>query len=199
MGTDKALVEFHGKPLVAHALRILREAGLSAAIAGAQPTLQPDAPLIADSEPGLGPLGGVCAAMSSTRVRWSVFIPVDLPLLPASLVEYLLKHARATGRAITLASSAGFTQTFPAVVDRAALPGLQAELDAGRAGCFSASSAASAGLGQVVDTVFVEPLAQSGQVAHPDGLPPALWFLNINSPEDLLLAEAEWKNGARRP
>jgi molybdopterin-guanine dinucleotide biosynthesis protein A len=190
MGRDKALVEFRGQPLVAHALAILREAGLSAVIAGAQPTLGTFAPIVEDREPLLGPLGGVCAAMASATARWAVFVPVDLPLLPAALVRYLLNSARVRGRAITLASVAGFAQTFPAVVDRVALPGLRAELDAGRLGCFSAFRAAAAGLEQTVDAVSAEFLAQSDQVSHPDGLPAARWFFNFNSPQDLREGEA---------
>jgi molybdopterin-guanine dinucleotide biosynthesis protein A len=203
MGTDKALVEFRGQLLVVHALEILRGAGLSAAIAGAQPTAQPVlgtyAPLVPDREPGLGPLGGVCAAMASTTARWAVFVPVDLPLLPPSVVQYLLNQARATGRAITLASVEGFTQTFPAVVASAALPSLQAELTAGRRGCFSAFQAAAAGLEQSIDVISAELLAQSGHVSHPEGLSAATWFLNINSADDLRPPEAEGKNGTRRP
>ena len=78
MGSEKALVEFRGRPLVVHALGILRGAGLSAAIAGAQPTAQPVletfASLVPDRKPDLGPLGGVCAAMASTNARWAVLL-----------------------------------------------------------------------------------------------------------------------------
>lgn len=217
MGTDKALVEFRGQPLIAHALQILRAAGLNASIAGVRPTAQPIlatyAPLIPDNESNLGPLGGVCAALASITAPsavfippgavfippWAVFIPVDQPLLPPALIQHLLHRAQATGNPITLASVEGFAQTFPAVVARAALPTLQAELDAGRAGCWAAFNAAAAALGQTVDVVPAEPLAQSGQVSHPEGLLPANWFLNINSAKDLLHAEIEWKNGTRRP
>jgi len=197
MGTDKALVEFCGQPLVAHALEILREAGLSAAIAGAQPALSTFAPVVPDDKPGLGPLGGVCAAMASTTAPWTVFIPVDLPLLPASLVQYLLNHACVTGKAITISSVAGFAQTFPAVIAQPAFLGLQAELETGRAGCFSAFKSAAAGLEQAIDVISVELLAQSGQVSHPEGLPAAIWFSNINSVEDLRLAETDRRNGPR--
>jgi molybdopterin-guanine dinucleotide biosynthesis protein A len=135
--------------------------------------------------------------MASNAARWAVFVPVDLPLLPASLIKYLLNHARGTGSAITLASVAGFVQTFPAVVDQAALTGLQAELAAGRAGCFSAFKAAAAALEQAIDVIYAESLGQSGQVSHPKGLPAANWFLNINSADDLRQAESDWQNGPR--
>jgi len=190
MGEDKALVRFGGQPLALRALHILREAGLSASFAGGADSLAGFAPVVEDSEAGLGPLGGICAALTSTSARWAVFLPVDLPLLPASLVAFLLDHARITGRAITLCSVNGFAQTFPAVVDRTALPALETELAAGRSGCFSALQAAAASLGQPVTILAVESLVQTGQIAHPDGLPAARWFLNVNAPYDLSRAKA---------
>lgn len=190
MGRDKALMEFGGEPLVARAIGIVREAGLEARIAGARAELDGFAPVIADAEPGRGPLGGICAALAACTEPRAVFLPVDLPLMPASLLGYLIRRAEVTQSAITLASIAGFAQTFPTVVDRAALPALQAELDAGRLGAFAALHGAAAAMGQRVQTVAVEYAAQSGQAAHPQGLPAALWFLNVNSPGELRRAEA---------
>ena len=199
MGRDKALLPFAGRPLVAHALSMLREAGLPASIAGANPSARASfasyAPVVEDAEPGLGPLAGICAAMSATSARHAVFLPVDLPLLPPSLLVFLLHHARITGRAVTVPSVNGYTQTFPAVLDQSALPALQAEFSARRRGCFSAFQAAAAGLGQPISAVAVELLAQSGQVAHLLGTPPALWFLNLNSPEDMERAGAFMERG----
>ena len=190
MGEDKALVRFGGQPLVLLALGVLREAGLTASLAGGADSLASFAPVVEESKPGLGPLGGICAALASMSARWAVFLPIDLPLLPASLVTFLLDHARITDRAVTLCSINGFAQTFPAVVDRAALAALETELTAGRAGCFSAFRAAAASLDQPVTVLAVETLVQAGQVAHPNDLPAACWFLNVNAPEDLSRAKA---------
>jgi molybdopterin-guanine dinucleotide biosynthesis protein A len=137
-------------------------------------------------------LAGICAALASTLVRHAVFLPVDLPFLPSSLLVFLLHHARITGRAVTVASVNGFDQTFPAVLSREALPALQFELAAGRGGCFSAFQAAAASLGQATSRVAVEFVAQSGHVAHSRGLPAAHWFLNLNSPAELERARARW-------
>ena len=189
MGRDKALVEFGGRKLVEHAVGILRQAGLPARIAGARPAaraqLEAVAPVVEDAEPGLGPLGGICSALGSTKARYAVFLPVDLPLLPASLLVFLLEQARSTGGAVTLASLGGFTQTFPAVLDRAVLPALRAELAAGRGGCFSGFAAAAERLGQPMVRVAVEAAAQSGKLSHPAGLPAERWFLDLDTPEDL--------------
>jgi molybdopterin-guanine dinucleotide biosynthesis protein A len=185
MGRDKALVQFAGKPLVAHALSILQRAGLPAAIAGAQSDLAAFAPVVNDTEPGRGPLAGVCVALASTAARYAVFLSIDLPFLPPSLLIYLLHHARITRSAVVVPSVAGFGQTFPAVLDRAVLPALQAALERGNGGCFAAFQAAAGSLSQEVSSVGVEVLAQSGQVTHLQGLPAAHWFLNVNSADDL--------------
>lgn len=199
MGRDKALLQFAGRPLVEHALDIFKQAGLSASIAGARPqahaTLEAFAPVVEDARSGLGPLAGICSALAASRAQFAVFLPADLPLLPVSLIVYLLQHAATTGRAVTLVSIGGFTQTFPAVLDRTVLPALQAELTAGRGGCFSAFQAAAEGLAQPISRVAVEPAAESGHVLHPLGLPPVRWFLDLDTPEDLELAEAISRRG----
>jgi molybdopterin-guanine dinucleotide biosynthesis protein A len=189
MGADKSFVLLNGQALVEHAVDILRKAGLPASIAGGQPALAALAPLIADHHSDLGPLSGICAALASTSACWAVFLPVDLPLLPASLVLNLLHHAKMTEMPITVPSVSGFSQTFPAILDRAVLSLLEKELQSGRRGCFSAFQAAAESLGQPMTVIPVEPLVQCGQISHPLGLPAARWFLNINTGQDLRRAE----------
>lgn len=197
MGRDKALLSFAGRPLIAHAISILHDAGLNASIAGAggelrslAPSLPCSPPVIDDHEPGLGPLAGICAALQSTTARMAVFLPVDAPFLPPSLVTCLVRHASITGRAVTVPTVSGFAETFPVVLDRAALPILKGEFEAGRNGCFSAFQAAASALNQAISSVAVELLAQSGQLSHPLGLAPFRWFLNLNDRATLGTAEA---------
>jgi molybdopterin-guanine dinucleotide biosynthesis protein A len=194
MGRDKAQLAFRGRPLIEHALTILAQAGLPATIAGAPPSarvsLEAFAPIIEDVSPGLGPLSGICAALAASSARYAVFLPIDLPLLPPSLLVFLLRYARITGAAVAVASLSGFAQTFPAVINRAALSALQNELNAGRHGCFAAFQAASRALDHPFRSVAVELLAQCGQVSDLQGRSPVHWFLNLNTPADLRRAEA---------
>ena len=190
MGRDKALLGFAGRPLIAWAVALLREAGLDTSISGERPDLAGFAPVIVDRVSQQGPLGGVCAALESMSGEWGVFVTVDVPLLPASLLSYLVERARATGAAVTLVSVGGEAETFPAVVSRAALPGLREQLESGRLKCFSAFRAAAESLGEKMDVVAAELLAQAGQVRHCAALPPAQWFLNVNTPEEFARAEA---------
>ena len=195
MGVEKALVEFRGRPLVENALEILCSAGISASIAGANSASAKSAfeafvPVVEDSEPGLGPLGGICAAMASTSAKWTVFVSVDLPFLPAPLVQFLVNHARVTGSVVTIASVTDIAQTFPVVLERSVLPGLRSQLVQGRRGCLSGFHAAAVGLCGKVTVVAAELLAQSGHVTDLGGLPAACWFLNVNAAEDLSRAKA---------
>jgi len=190
MGQDKALVPFAGRTLVEQAVETLRSAGLAVWIAGARLPLKRFAPVVNDSKPGLGPLGGICAALQAMTAHRAVFLPVDLPLVPGCLIELLLRHAEITGSAVTVTSVNGFVQTFPAVVDRRALPALRRELVAGRGGCFAGFQAAAASLGESVIVIPVEVVVQAGQLEHPKRLSSARWFLNVNSRPELEQAEA---------
>ena len=194
MGVDKATLEFNGQPLVAHSIRILQEAGLPVLIAGNRPDLKDCAEPVDDLGSPRGPLGGICGVLQVTSVTEAIFVPVDLPLLPPTLIKAMQEIAHVTGHAIVVPSVNGYTQTFPAVLNRAVLPVLRAELEAGRGGCFSAFNAAAKALNQCVHVVRTELLLQTGRLQHPHGLPVARWFFNINSMADLQRAQAIARN-----
>ena len=92
MGTDKSLLKLNGELLIEHALAIFRRAGLSAQIVGARCDLSQFSPVVPDHAPtaGLGPLAGICSAISASNSAYAVFLPVDMPLVPAALINYLL-------------------------------------------------------------------------------------------------------------
>jgi molybdenum cofactor guanylyltransferase len=187
MGTDKALVQLGGELLIARAVGILRDAGLPVTIAGARSTLSEYAPTIEDA--GDGPLSGICSALASTRAQYAVFLSVDMPLIPASLIRVLVDYARLMEAAVVFPSVNGFVETFPCVADRAVLPLLEFEAEAGNTGCRSALRAAAARLEKPLSIVRVENLVQSGHIEHSGALSPAFWFLNVNTPADLARAE----------
>ena len=189
MGRDKAFVEFNGQTLLARAVDTLKAAGLSVSVAGARADAPPQLdfypPVIADTVPDSGPLAGICAALRSTSLRYAVFLSVDMPLLPPSLITCMLHHARTTDAAITLPSISAFAQTFPVVIRRETLPVLDRELAAGHLGCHAAFRTAAAAAKESLSVLPVEILIQTGQISHPDALPAVRWFLNVNTPRDL--------------
>jgi len=192
MGHDKALTLLAGVPLVQHASNLLRSAGLEPRIAGAKSDLSSIAPTLPDdpNQSSLGPLSGICSALANSSAPRALFLPVDLPLLPASLIGYLIHHATVAQSAVTVVSVAGFIQTFPAIIDTAALPSLQSSLNSNDRNSLRAFRAAADILSRPFSVLPVELLLQAGQVSSPQALPPGVWFLNINTPQDLLQAEA---------
>jgi molybdopterin-guanine dinucleotide biosynthesis protein A len=191
MGSDKALLNFNGAPLIQHALGILQSAGLEARIAGARSDLSTFAPVVADesTSSGLGPLAGICAALDKGNTQFAVFLPVDLPLVPANLITYIVDHAVATESVITVLSQAGFVETFPVVIDRMVASELWNALNSDQHGCLSSFRAAARALGRPLSILPVELLVAAGQVFHLQGLPAHSWFHNVNSPGDLVYAE----------
>jgi molybdopterin-guanine dinucleotide biosynthesis protein A len=189
MGSDKALALFTGRPMIETALATLRAAGLSAEIAGSRSPLAAFAPEIPDtwSDVGgsVGPLGGVYTALSATRADWNVFLTVDTPLMPPSLLVCLLERARLTGSPVTAISLNGRLEPFPVVLHRDGLVTLDQFLRSGQRACHAAWRAICSGQSHMFQPVAVEYLTQCGQVFHAGDLPPALWFLNANTPADL--------------
>lgn len=191
MGQEKALIEVAGRPLLEHSLQILREAGIKPRIAGSKVNLSEFASVVADGpgDSGLGPLAGICCALSACTTRLGVFLPVDLPLIPPSLIEYLVHHAIVTDAAVTVVSVTGFVQTFPAVIDRAALGSFTETLHSGDRNCLKAFRAAGSVLPGGFSVLPLELLAQPGQVRQVRALHPGQWFLNVNTPDDLAVLD----------
>jgi molybdopterin-guanine dinucleotide biosynthesis protein A len=139
--------------------------------------------------PDLGPLSGICPAIEDCKARFAVLLPVDLPLLPPSLVRFLLHHAESTESAITVASIGGFVQTFPVVIDRKAGPALRTSLRSQDRKCLTAFRAAAEKLAKPMSVLAVESLIKGTQVTESRGLQTGDWFLGINTPGDLARAE----------
>src|ERR1039457_2185492 len=74
MGTDKALLQLAGKPLIAHAVAKLRRICADVHILGSKPALAAFAPLVPDLHPNCGPVGGMEAALAHSTQDWSLIL-----------------------------------------------------------------------------------------------------------------------------
>ncbi len=185
MGADKALELCAGKRLIQIALSALAEVDVTARIAGSRTSLSAFAVEIPDIFPNAGPMGGILSGLTASASALSLFLPVDLPLMPASLLANLLMRARITGAPVTATSLNGRLEPFPVVLHRSVLGPLTRLLQSGQTACHRAWQTIPAELESVADIVSVEILTQAGQCQHPLGLPPAIWFHSANTPSDL--------------
>lgn len=90
MGRPKALLDWHGRPLWQHLRDVLLTAGCTQVlVSGNFPVDIPAA--IADTTPGLGPLGGIATLAAPLESGATLLVvPVDLPLLDATTLRALL-------------------------------------------------------------------------------------------------------------
>lgn len=90
MGRDKAMIEVDGRPLVAHAVELLRPHVEELLIIGEPSRYASIAPLVlADDTPGLGPLGGILTALRYTWNDHLLVLACDMPNVNAVLIERL--------------------------------------------------------------------------------------------------------------
>jgi molybdopterin-guanine dinucleotide biosynthesis protein A len=185
MGSDKALALFGGVPLIQVAVNTLAGAGLPARIAGSRSALGAFAEEVPDAFPEAGPMSGIHAGLSASRAQWNLFLPVDLPLMPASLLACMLQRASLTGAPVTAIRLNGRLEPFPVVLRRDVLPHIARRLEEGNTACHKAWRTIPEELGVSLDEVSVESLIQCGHCRHPLNLPPVLWFQSTNTPEEL--------------
>jgi molybdenum cofactor guanylyltransferase len=193
MGQDKTLLRVAGRSLLELALDKLRALGLDASatprIAGTRPDLSSYAPVVPDLHPGCGPLSGIEAALAATTQPLNLFLPVDLPLLPARFLGWMLRRAEITGALVTVPRANGRPQPLCAVYHRDLLPGVTASVAAGNYKVMAVVTGAAQSRSQAIDVFDVELLASTYPEMHRfSPLPLYRWFHNCNTPEDITKA-----------
>jgi molybdopterin-guanine dinucleotide biosynthesis protein A len=110
MGQDKASVTLNGLTLLQHALAALREVCSDVAILGKQELYGALGPVYEDIFPGCGPLGGIHAALSSSKTKFNLIIAVDTPFLAPDFLSYLAERAFDSGAIVTTPEIDDYTQ-----------------------------------------------------------------------------------------
>jgi molybdopterin-guanine dinucleotide biosynthesis protein A len=187
MGQDKSLLPLAGSPLIEHALAKLRTLPLAAPprIAGARTNLSHYAQVVPDLHPGCGPLSGIEAALDVTTQPLNLFLPVDLPLLPAQFLNWMLWRAQTTGASMTVPRINGLPQPLCAIYHRNLLQPIRAALLAGN---YKVSALTPPS--EPIDVFDVETVASANQEMRGwSALPLFRWFHNCNTPEDMAAIE----------
>ena len=172
MGSDKAMVPLAGQPLAARvAARLAPQVAALAVSANGDPARLAflGLPVLPDTPPSRGPLSGVLRALLWARAQGAtalVTAAVDTPFLPADLAARLWAAGQGC---LTLARSDGRSHPTAAYWPIALSQDLQAFLASG-------------------ETPRMMSFVQRHDPAFADF--PAGSFSNLNSPADLIAAEA---------
>jgi len=134
-GVDKGLVDFAGKPMVAHAIaRLLPQVG--ALMINANQNRERYAafgyPVVADAIGGFaGPLAGLHAGLAAAGTRYVVTSPCDSPFLPTDLAERLATALQRASATLAVARTGEQPHPVFALVDRGVLTHLTQFLEGG--------------------------------------------------------------------
>ena len=90
MGTDKALLNWRGRPLYELAQSLARSLG-----AGQLLLSGPQVGGLPDRYPGQGPLAGIDACLQKAETDWVLMLPVDMPQLRAKTLAPLVAQKEA--------------------------------------------------------------------------------------------------------
>lgn len=135
MGTDKALLQLPtGETMLEHAMALGASVAREVCVVGPLERYASYAwagKIVEDVFPGRGPLGGIHAALSNTRTDWNLIFAVDMPLLTAALLRWLVDRAKEYEAVVTIPHAGGRLQTLCGVYRREFGAEAQKGLEAG--------------------------------------------------------------------
>ncbi len=171
-GSDKALVEVDGKPLVLRLVDAVSEAADRITLVGPPDRYeQIDLPIIPDTQEGIGPLAGIIAALQHTSALWNLILACDLPRFSAVFAEFLFTQAEAGGHDVVMpVSPEGLDEPLCAVYARSATTGILREIEKG-----------TRKITHALEGIVVRRIL-AGEYAHLD--PEGETFTNVNTPAD---------------
>ena len=185
MGRDKATLAFRGRPMVEMAVEKLRGVCAQVSIAGNRDDLAQYAPVVHEERVDCGPAAGIEAGLTACEQPWAMFIPVDVPLVPAELLRRWAQAvaARSGETTASFLRTGDVDQPAFCLVSRGQREAVSRVVGAG-VGSIRRILERSAG-----DRLWVADAAAFAPGANVERL-----FLNVNTAEELL--EAEWAEEA---
>jgi molybdopterin-guanine dinucleotide biosynthesis protein A len=184
MGRDKALLVVEGRALIEHMLDKLRRLGLDPRICGVRSDLAQFADVVPDNFSQSGPLAGIEGALAVSDSELNLFVPVDLPGLPAEFLRWLMERAETSHAVATIPRYGDRMQPLCAVYSRRLVEGLRESLAADRRKVVDGIRVAASGLGESIDAFDVECVAATAPAGWPAQALPGAWFRNVNTPAD---------------
>ena len=140
LGCPKALLMLGGETMIERQLRVLRSVTQRALVVGWPSDLLWPAkiknlsgvPRLPDSQPGKGPLEGICTALTHSRSEFNLFLGCDMPFVEPELLQFLCRRALESRADVTVPKShQRRLEPLCAVYRRRVLPEIRASLDAG--------------------------------------------------------------------
>jgi molybdopterin-guanine dinucleotide biosynthesis protein A len=190
MGADKATMLFRGRPMVEIAVETLRSVCAEVSIAGNREDLSTFAPVVMEERMEAGPGAGVEAGLRAATEEWVLFVPVDVPLVPAELLRRWCEEALRVGMSVSFLGILGWKHPVFCLLQRARLASFSQLLDAGERRLEVLLNLSASADGHASWMYDERDLYGYPDYRGPDEQTLASWFANVNTPEELAAAEA---------
>ena len=118
MGSDKALLVFREHTLLGRVLKTAAAVAGQVVIVGPRERYAKYGVVIEDVYAGCGPLGGIHSALSATVTELNLVLSVDMPLMTAEFLSWLLARAGAAREWMVVPDALGGQQPLCAVYRR---------------------------------------------------------------------------------
>jgi molybdopterin-guanine dinucleotide biosynthesis protein A len=115
MGEDKAFLRLGQETLLSRTLNLVRSLTPNVRIVGETAKFAKLGPVIEDLCPERGPLGGIHAALLSTKTALNLMLAVDTPFIESSFLEFVISEARRSGAIVTVPRSGGHFHSLCAI------------------------------------------------------------------------------------
>jgi molybdopterin-guanine dinucleotide biosynthesis protein A len=171
MGTDKALIELEGRPLLVRALAAARTVTHDVRILGSRQKFANYGQVVEDEFPNHGPLGGIHAALRASSADLNLIVAVDMPFVEERFLQFLIEESRRTSAVVTVPRAAGNWQPLCAVYRKRFADVAEQALRQGK---------------NKIDPLFslVELCIVNQAELEKQGFVPGM-FRNLNTPEEL--------------
>jgi molybdopterin-guanine dinucleotide biosynthesis protein A len=175
MGRDKALIDFNGRPIIAHVIETLRELADDVIVVSnrADEYARFAARIVPDYDPPSGPLGGIAAGLSAAKNDLSIVVACDMPFLNQALLRYLIDRAEEVDAVVMQFENE--YEPLHAVYRRTCLPFIQQHLAQGDRRVISFFDDVKLLTISEEEWCRIDPTARS--------------IANLNTPEDLQRAQ----------
>jgi molybdopterin-guanine dinucleotide biosynthesis protein A len=179
MGRDKAQVPWQDRTLLTRAIIEMKAASTTVCIVGGGGSNKVAGTVVLpDISPGAGPMGGLYTALHHSETDWNLVLAVDLPLVNADFLRFLITQLQENNLAI-VPETGGHLQPLCGAYRRGFLPKIQQALKENRRSIHRLLEESNPGIIRVV----------SEQELSAAGYRPELLF-NVNTPVDLERARA---------
>ena len=182
LGTPKALIEIGGESLILRTHRLLKSLFSEVLVVSGNSGFIPDIPeatIVADEVAGIGPIGGLITGLRNIKGERAFCVACDMPFLDIDLIQHLISLSDSRDAVVPCAGRQ--IEPLHAVYSRTCLEVAQERIKRR----------------QYSLTGLI--LSLNAEYVHIPFGPRALSFFNINTLQDLALAERVYAQTERRP